>query len=43
MISIIVPIYNAEEYLQACIESLIRQTEKDLQLNTNLKQNPNWQ
>lgn len=32
MISIIVPIYNAEEYLQACIESLIRQTEEDLQL-----------
>ena len=32
MISIIVPIYNAEEYLQACIESLIRQTEKELQL-----------
>ena len=31
MISIIVPIYNAEEYLKACIESLIGQTEKDLQ------------
>lgn len=32
MISIIVPIYNAEEYLQACIESLLRQTEKELQI-----------
>jgi len=32
MISIIVPIYNAEGYLKACIESLIRQTEEDLQL-----------
>lgn len=31
MISIIVPIYNAEGYLKACIESLIQQTEKDLQ------------
>lgn len=32
MISIIVPIYNTEQYLKACIESLIRQTEKDLQI-----------
>ena len=32
MISIIVPIYNAEAYLKACIESLLRQTEKELQI-----------
>ena len=32
MISIIVPIYNAETYLSACIESLLRQTEQDVQI-----------
>lgn len=32
MTSIIVPIYNAEAYLKACIESLLRQTEKELQI-----------
>lgn len=32
MISIIVPIYNAETYLSACIESLLRQTERDIQI-----------
>lgn len=32
MISFIVPIYNAEHYLTACIESLLRQTERDLQI-----------
>lgn len=32
MISIIVPIYNAEQYLKSCIGSLLRQTEKDLQI-----------
>lgn len=32
MISIIVPIYNAERYLRACLDSLIGQTEKDLQI-----------
>ncbi|MBR6017979.1 MAG: glycosyltransferase family 2 protein [Paludibacteraceae bacterium] len=32
MISIIVPIYNAADYIQACVESLLRQTERDLQL-----------
>ena len=32
MISIIVPIYNAVNYLPACIESLLNQTEQDLQI-----------
>jgi len=32
MISIIVPIYNTEAYLPACIDSLLGQTETDLQL-----------
>lgn len=31
-ISVIVPIYNAESYLAQCIESIIRQTYKDLQI-----------
>ena len=32
MISIIVPIYNAEKYLPACLDSLLNQTECDLQI-----------
>ena len=32
MISFIVPIYNASHYLHACIESLLGQTERDLQI-----------
>lgn len=32
MISFIVPIYNAEPYLSACIESLLHQTEQELQI-----------
>lgn len=32
MISIIVPIYNAERFLQACIDSLIHQSYADLQI-----------
>ena len=32
MISIIVPIYNAASYLPACIESVLGQTERELQL-----------
>ena len=31
-ISIIVPIYNAEKYLKRCIDSLINQTKKELEL-----------
>ena len=31
-ISVIVPIYNAEKYLAQCIESLIHQTHRDLQI-----------
>ena len=32
MISIIVPIYNADSYLSTCLDSLLAQTEKDLQI-----------
>lgn len=31
-VSIIVPVYNAEKYLNQCIESIIKQTEKDFEL-----------
>ena len=32
MLSIIVPIYNCRSYLQACVESVLQQTEPDLRL-----------
>lgn len=32
MISVIVSIYNVEEYLPACIESILNQTYKDLEI-----------
>ena len=32
MFSIIVPVYNSEKYLSACIESLLRQTNKDFEI-----------
>lgn len=31
-VSIIVPIYNVEKYLEQCIESLINQTLKDIEI-----------
>ena len=31
-VSIIVPVYNCEKYLKKCIESIINQTYKDLEL-----------
>lgn len=31
-ISIIVPVYNAEEYLDKCVSSILNQTERDIQL-----------
>lgn len=31
-ISVIVPIYNTKEYLMQCIESIIKQTFKDLEI-----------
>lgn len=32
LISIIVPVYNVEKYLKNCIDSLIRQTHKDIEI-----------
>ena len=32
MISVIVPIYNVSQYLNKCIESICRQTYKDLEI-----------
>ncbi len=32
MISVIVPIYNSEKYLKKCIESIVNQTYKDLEI-----------
>lgn len=32
MISIIIPIYNAEQYLKNCLDSLLHQSEKELQV-----------
>lgn len=32
MVSIIVPIYNVEEYLKRCIDSLVNQTYKDIEI-----------
>ena len=31
-ISVIVPVYNAEEYLETCIQSICRQSIKELQI-----------
>jgi len=31
-VSIIVPIYNAEEYIRRCIDSLINQTYKNIEI-----------
>lgn len=32
MISIIVPVYNVEKYLERCIESIVNQTYKDIEI-----------
>lgn len=32
MVSVIVPIYNAEQYLSVCLESILKQTYKDLEV-----------
>ena len=31
-ISIIIPVYNADKYLEACLESIINQTMKDIEI-----------
>ena len=45
MVSILVPIYNAEKYLSQCLDSIVNQTYKDLQvvlINDGSKDN-SWQ
>ena len=32
LISVIVPVYNAESYLSDCLESLTRQTHRELEI-----------
>lgn len=32
LLSIIIPVYNVEQYLERCIESIISQTLKDLEI-----------
>ena len=32
LISVIVPVYNVEKYLRVCLESLLKQTYKDLEV-----------
>ncbi|MDU2238902.1 MAG: glycosyltransferase, partial [Streptococcus mitis] len=32
MISIIVPVYNVEEYLEECLESIRKQTYQDIEV-----------
>jgi glycosyltransferase involved in cell wall biosynthesis len=32
MISVIVPVYNVEKYLDKCIQSILKQTYKDFEL-----------
>ena len=32
MISVIVPVYNSEQYLETCIRSIINQTLKDIEI-----------
>ena len=32
MISVIVPVYNVESYLSQCIESILNQTYKDIEI-----------
>ena len=31
-VSIIVPVYNVEEYLERCLDSLVNQTLKDIEI-----------
>ena len=32
MFSILVPVYNSEQYLEECIDSVLRQSEQDFEL-----------
>ena len=31
-VSVVIPVYNAQEYLQDCVESIINQTLKDIEI-----------
>lgn len=35
LISIIVPVYNVEDYIEECLESLVKQTYKNLEIIFN--------
>ena len=32
MVSIIIPVYNVEEYIEECLKSILAQTYKDIEL-----------
>ena len=36
-VSVIVPVYNTEKYLSKCLDSLVNQTLKDIDLTPNQK------
>ena len=31
-LSVIVPVYNVEQYLERCVDSILAQTEKDMEI-----------
>ena len=37
LISIIVPVYNVEDYIEECLESLVKQTYKNLEIINKAK------
>ena len=31
-VSVIIPVYNVEEYLESCLDSVVNQTQKDIEI-----------